>query len=87
MMDPALRGLAVLDGERLEELWAEIDTLREELKKRAKQIGVACMKHDLTHSLACGHCHAELRELVREANDSGAMGRRWNERAEKALGN
>ena len=40
---------------------AEIDELKDELKKRSKQIGVACLRHDLTHSLACGRC-SELRD-------------------------
>jgi chromosome segregation ATPase len=62
------------------------DTLREELAKRAKQLGVACMTHDLTHSLACGHCHKELRELVREAWTSSRMTLAWDKRAAKALG-
>lgn len=43
------------------ELVEENAALREELKKRAKQLGIACTTHDLTHSLACGHCYAELR--------------------------
>jgi hypothetical protein len=38
----------------------ERDELREALAARRKQMGVACMKHDLTHSLACGRCYAEL---------------------------
>lgn len=72
--------------EENERLRAENATLREELRKRAKQIGVACMKHDLTHSLACGHCHEELRELVREVIDYYPSGSDpdWRERAEKA---
>lgn len=38
---------------------ARIKELEAELQQRAGQIGVACLKHDLTHSLACGHCLAE----------------------------
>lgn len=43
-----------------EELQAEAKRLKEALAVRSKQIGVACLKHDLTHALSCGHCHAEL---------------------------
>lgn len=41
--------------------------LRRELEKRAKQLGVACDKHDLTHALACGRCLAEAREWILSA--------------------
>jgi hypothetical protein len=41
---------------------AQHEGLRKALEARNKQLGVACLKHDLTHSLACGHCFAELRK-------------------------
>lgn len=44
----------------------ERDEAREALAARTKQMGVACMKHDLTHALACGYCEKELREALRE---------------------
>ena len=48
------------------------DILREELEKRAKQLGVACLEHDLTHSLACGRClaAAEKRAEAAEAREA-----------------
>ncbi len=53
-----------------------IAELEAELQKRAKQIGVACMTHDLTHSLACGRCLTEAerklavaREALKETTD------------------
>ena len=33
-------------------------------KVRAKQIGVACLKHDLTHSLECGRCYRDMKEAL-----------------------
>ena len=45
---------------------AEVGRLTAALQVRSKQIGVACLKHDLTHSLACGHCAAESRAEVAE---------------------
>lgn len=51
----------------------EIDALTSELRQRAEQIGVACHKHDLTHSLACGQCMNELRaenEVLKIKNSS-----------------
>ena len=40
---------------------AEIERLTKELNARARQIGIACHKHDLTHSLECGACAREAR--------------------------
>jgi uncharacterized coiled-coil protein SlyX len=37
-----------------------IADLEAELAMRAKQLGVACEKHDLTHALACGRCLHEV---------------------------
>jgi hypothetical protein len=51
--DEAYRMLAECERER--------DMLVEALKERLKQIGVACLKHDLIHSLVCGVCHSELK--------------------------
>lgn len=45
----------------LDEAAAALRELEQGLNERNKQLGVACDKHDLTHSLACGRCHAELR--------------------------
>ncbi len=45
-------------------LQAEIERLKEALQVRSKQIGVACLKHDLTHALACGHCHANAQAEI-----------------------
>lgn len=42
----------------------------EALAARTKQIGVACMTHDLTHALACGHCYAEALETLRELTNA-----------------
>jgi len=42
-----------LQGIRIKELEAE-------LQARANQLGVACLKHDLTHALACDHCLSEV---------------------------
>ena len=50
---------AARDGQVIRNLTAEI-------QKRASQIGVACIKHDLTHSLACGHCLADAERKVAE---------------------
>lgn len=55
----------------LAEVKKECDALRDELRKRAKQLGVACETHDLTHALACGHCYAEL--LARNAELMNAI--------------
>ena len=61
------------DSDRFEAA-RELARQRRELERRAKQLGVACDKHDLTHALACGRCLdearrelAEARELLREA--------------------
>ena len=40
--------------------------LQDALKVRSKQIGVACMKHDLTHRLACGHCYKQLQDALEQ---------------------
>lgn len=45
----------------LREQQAEIERLTKELNARARQIGIACHKHDLTHSLECGACAREAR--------------------------
>jgi len=37
-----------------------IAELEAALAQRSKQIGVACLKHDLVHSLVCGICFSEL---------------------------
>ena len=50
------------DTNRLER---ERDAALKALATRTKQMGVACMEHDLTHSLACGHCYAEALEALR----------------------
>ena len=52
---------------------AELDRLRRELAKRAKQLGVACDKHDLTHALACGHCLADVRRELAEREQAHAF--------------
>ena len=44
----------------------QVARLTAELNARAKQIGVACMKHDLIHALACGYC---LREAERQRDE------------------
>ena len=46
-------------ADALEAADKRIAELEAELQKRAKQIGVACMTHDLIHSLACGRCLTE----------------------------
>lgn len=38
--------------------------LYRELQVRSKQLGVACLKHDLVHSLACGACFREAQERL-----------------------
>ena len=47
-----------------------IAELEAELQKRAKQIGVACMTHDLTHSLACGRCLTEAERNLAVAREA-----------------
>mgnify|MGYP003479971943 CR=1 FL=1 len=47
-----------------ERLTAELADYRKALEVRNKQLGVACMKHDLVHSLACGICLTETRDLA-----------------------
>ena len=42
------------------ELTAKVKRLETELKQRSKQIGIACLKHDMTHSLCCGKCFADM---------------------------
>ncbi len=53
-----------------EGLREHIALLETELQRRAGQIGVACLKHDLTHSLACGHCLDEARAALSVAMDA-----------------
>lgn len=48
----------------IERLTAELADYRKALEVRNKQLGVACMKHDLVHSLACGICLTETRDLA-----------------------
>jgi hypothetical protein len=68
---PVLTEIALLD-----EAAAAIVRLREELRIRAKQLGVACMKHDLIHTLACGAClHEAEAEIARRTE----LLRRWHE--------
>jgi hypothetical protein len=59
------------------QLERELAAAQEALAARNKQLGVACMKHDLTHSLACGHCFAardESLRYVRETLDKARPG-------------
>ena len=49
---------------QVERLTAELADCRKALEVRNKQLGVACMKHDLVHSLACGICLTETRDLA-----------------------
>ena len=49
---------------QVERLTAELADYRKALEVRNKQLGVACMKHDLVHSLACGICLTETRECA-----------------------
>lgn len=59
---------------RINVLESEKVALEKELQTRAKQIGVACLRHDLTHSLACGRCLNIAVEALRVyASDS-----RWS---------
>ena len=48
----------------IERLTAELADCRKALEVRNKQLGVVCMKHDLVHSLACGICLTETRDLA-----------------------
>lgn len=71
-----LSGLCQEAADALEAADKRIAELEAELQKRAKQIGVACMTHDLTHSLACGRCLTEAerklavaREALKETTD------------------
>lgn len=40
------------------------EVVASEVAKRleGKFKGIACLKHDLTHYLVCGHCHDELKQ-------------------------
>lgn len=56
---------------------AELTRLREENAKLAeanrvwqRAIGIACLKHDLTHHLVCGHCADQLRTQLKSARDA-----------------
>ena len=51
-------------ADTIERLTAELADYRKALEVRNKQLGVACMKHDLVHSLACGICLTETRDLA-----------------------
>ena len=55
-----------LDEANLEimRLGVQVEQMKTELVRRANQVGVACLKHDLTHSLACGHCLEEARSSL-----------------------
>lgn len=55
----------------IDKLNAQVEALRDELKIRAKQLGVACLRHDLTHSLQCGHCFATMQEALEAIIDIG----------------
>lgn len=61
---------ALHSAKLLAEKDAEIERLKQELKQRANQIGVACLKHDLTHSLACGRCLEDAKGLIKEMRDA-----------------
>jgi len=78
--------LALRDRD-LATLLHERDALKASLAERTQQIGVACSRHDLTHSLACGRCHKELlaeRDALRAEMDDAReelqhVLRDWNE--------
>jgi hypothetical protein len=53
-------------ADTIERQAAEINDLREALKVRSKQIGVACDKHDLIHAIACGYCFKEQTALLKK---------------------
>ena len=57
-------------ADALEAADKRIAELEAELQKRAKQIGVACMTHDLTHSLACGRCLTEAERNLAVAREA-----------------
>lgn len=57
-------------ADALESADKRIAELEAELQKRAKQIGVACMTHDLTHSLACGRCLTEAERKLAVAREA-----------------
>jgi nitrite reductase/ring-hydroxylating ferredoxin subunit len=59
------QGLFNAAMDRCEKAEARVMELEPELQRRANQLGVACLKHDLTHSLACGHCLEQAREALR----------------------
>lgn len=60
-LEPELRRVVEL----AKQCKTERDAALKALATRTKQMGVACMEHDLTHSLACGHCYAEALEALR----------------------
>jgi hypothetical protein len=47
-----------------DDLRQRVADLEDSLSVRSKQIGVACLKHDLIHSLKCGRCYSELEEQL-----------------------
>lgn len=57
------------------QLWDEREQITEALKVRSKQIGVACLKHDLTHALACGHCYAQQDATIQQQREVMRMAR------------
>ena len=91
-----LRAYAVLDGERLEELWAELDRLRSEVSELRNCAVLSDQENDRLRGqnerlrddmVAIQWKASVLRELVREALTPGhASWTEWEERAEKALG-
>lgn len=62
---------------KISDLLHERDRLRKELKKRAKQLGVACIEHDLTHALACGRCLAEANARIAELEKELTTYEKW----------
>ena len=58
------------DATEISSLRAQVRILKEELQQRANQIGVACLKHDLTHFLACGRCLGEAEARVKELEEA-----------------
>lgn len=55
---------ATPDQHRIAALEAELAATRKALEARTKQLGVACTRHDLHHTLACGHCLEEAERAL-----------------------
>jgi flagellar biosynthesis chaperone FliJ len=74
-------------AEQIKQLEQDLKEAKAELIKRNKQLGVACLEHDLVHSLCCGHCleqaekqRDKLAELVSTAYDAGvSIHHKWHE--------